>query len=79
MRLPGHGGVCLQGHIQPVTTPPNPGIPTSLFELLDNPVIQRRILWKVIRNRETIRFALISLLIICQLWIDGFLIVLWAK
>ncbi len=108
MRLPGHGGMCLPGHIQPVsTTPnpgtllefvqpvsttPNPGIPTSQFlttepgTLLEfvgtfGAMYGKRRFWywfrRIVRNRETIRFAMLAMLVIAQIWIDVVCIMLW--
>jgi len=83
MRTPGHGGRCFPGIITPepeVYLPTTPGTLMEFIGAWDGKRFSwRRFFWRMLRNRETIRIALFAMMIVCQLWIDGFLIVLWAK
>jgi hypothetical protein len=71
-RPPGHGGQCLSGHLIPVE-------PVFTPETIDFDYIARRAVWRALCNREIIRFVLFGMMIIAQLWIDAFLIILWAR
>jgi hypothetical protein len=79
MRTPGHGGQCFPGRI--VSTTPDPGIPTTQWlyraQSLGWRKTRLRIWWKVLCNMETIRFAMVSTLVIAQIWIDVVCIMLW--
>ena len=72
MRTPGHGGGCFPGR---VVGPPPPIVFTPQTIGLNR--MMRRALWRSIRNMDTVRFALLAMIFIAQVWIDVVCIMLW--